>query len=271
MVDCGEGAQLQMRRMKIKFSMLRHIFISHLHGDHMLGLPGLLSTLSLHEIGGQVHVYMLQEGINWLKDFMRIAHHYTTLEVVFHPIERAAAVAYEDECIEVSTFPLFHTIPAIGFIFREKPKPRKLRGDMLAYHQVPVYRRAELKWGADFVKPDGAVVPNAYLTLDPAPPLSYAYCSDTTFSKNVIESVMGVTTIYHEATYADDKMDKARLRGHSTARQAGIVAREAGAHQLILGHFSKSYTDESAHLAQAAEEFAGKIVIADEGMKIPVI
>lgn len=269
MVDCGEGTQLQMRRMKLGFSKLRHIFISHLHGDHLLGLPGLLSTLALHDIGGEVHVYLFKEGIAWLQDYARISRHHADLQVVYHPVEREHAVVYDDGRLTVETFPLYHGVPCVGYIFREKPKPRKIRGDMVEFYNVPVYRRAELKDGADFVTPDGRIIENCRLTLDPDPPSSYAYCSDTAFHQGVIDSVRGINTIYHEATYADDKMSKAKERGHSTARQAGIVAREAGAGKLIIGHYSKSYPDESLHLQQAREEF-GNVIAAEEGMRIPV-
>lgn len=269
MIDCGEGAQLQLRRQKLRFSAIRHIFISHLHGDHMLGLPGLLSTLALHEIGGTVHVYIMQDGIDWLREFMRISRHHSTLDIIFHPIERKKEVIYEDDLLTVETFPLYHGVPCVGFIFREKEKPRKILGDMVEYHKVPVYKRAELKHGADFVKPDGTIIPNEYLTSAPEPSKSYAYCSDTCFHQGVIDSVKGVTTIYHEATYADEKADKAKERGHSTARQAAKVARDAGAQKLIIGHYSKLYPDERLHLQEASEVF-NNVIASNEGMKIDI-
>lgn len=269
MIDCGEGAQLQLRRQKVKFSAIRHIFISHLHGDHFLGLPGLLSTLSLHEIGGTVHVYMMQEGIDWIKEFMRISRHHASLNVEFHAIERKNALIYEDDTLTVETFPLYHGVPCVGFIFREKTKPRKLLGDMVEFHDVPIYKRHEIKLGADFVKPDGTIIPNSYLTTAPEPSKSYAYCSDTCFHQGVIDAVKGIDTIYHEATYADDKAEKAKARGHATARQAAMVAREADVKKLIIGHYSKSYPDETAHLQQASEIFPNAIA-ANEGMKIDI-
>ena len=269
MIDCGEGSQLQLRRQKLRFSAIRHIFISHLHGDHMLGLPGLLSTLSLHEIGGTVHVYIMQDGIDWLKEFMRISRHHSSLDVQFHPIERKKAIIYEDNILTVETFPLYHGVPCAGFIFREKQKPRKILGEMVEYHQGPVYKRADLKHGADFVKPDGTIIPNEYLTSSPEPARSYAYCSDTYYHQSVIDAVKGVNTIYHEATYDDEKADKAKERGHSTARQAAMVAHEAGAEKLIIGHYSKSYPDETLHLRQASEVFSN-VIAANEGMKIDI-
>lgn len=270
MIDCGEGTQLQLRRLKIGFSKLRHIFISHLHGDHLLGLPGLLSTLGLHEIGGEVHVYLFKEGIEWLRNYEKISRHHAALNVVYHPIEREHAVVYEDNHLTVETFPLYHGVPCVGYLFREKPKLRKIRGDMVDFYNVPVFKRPEIKQGADFVAPDGRIIENSRLTLDPDPSASYAYCSDTTFNKGVIDAVRGVSTLFHEATYADDKVQKAKERGHSTARQAGIVAREAGVGKLIIGHYSKSYPDENVHISEAKEEFAN-VVAANEGMKISVL
>lgn len=267
MIDCGEGAQLQMRRMKMRFSHLRHIFISHLHGDHLLGLPGLLSTLSLHETSGEIHIYIFEEGIRLIRDILAVVLHASTFNIVFHPIGVGRAVIYEDDAMTVSTFPLYHTAPAVGFIFREKPKARPLRKDMIEFLNVPVRARAAIKRGADYVKPDGEVVANSRLTTDPGPSHSYAYCSDTRFEPAVVDDIKGVDTVYHEATYADDKADKAAARGHSTARQAGRVARMAGARRLVIGHFSKSYTSDIPMLEQAREEFHD-VTLANEGLTI---
>lgn len=269
MIDCGEGAQLQMRRLGVNFSKLHHIFISHLHGDHVLGLPGLLSTMGLQDVAGQIHVYTFAEGIAWLREFMRISRHHASADIVFHPIARERAVVYEDDSLTVETIPLHHGVPTVGYIMREKPKLRKIKGDMVEFHEVPHYKRPELKTGADFVKPDGTVIPNAMLTCDPDPARSYAYCSDTSFARSVIDDVRGVDTLYHESTYADDKASRAKERGHSTARQAGTVAREAAVGKLIIGHYSKSYRDDSLLLEQAREEFANTVA-ANEGLTIEI-
>lgn len=200
---------------------------------------------------------------------MRVSYHHADLDVVFHPIRREKAVIYEDEKLTVETFPLYHGVPCAGFLFREKPKPRKIKGDMVEFHNVPVFKRAALKLGEDYVKPDGTVIPNEWLTLPPAPSLSYAYCSDTLMHPEVIEAVKGVSTIYHEATYADDKEKQAKARFHSTARQAATVAKEAGASKLIIGHFSNSYPNEETHLEQASEVM-DNVVVAKEGLEIEI-
>lgn len=266
MVDCGEGAQLSMRRMGLKFSRLRHIFITHLHGDHVLGLPGLLSTLALCETKGEVHVYMPAEGVELMRMMIEQFAHALTYHLEIHPLKIGKALIYEDKSLTVETIALCHAVPAVGFIFREKPKPRQMRGDMLEFHKVPVSQRAAIKAGADFVTDDGRVIPNSWLTTDPPPSTSYAYCSDTIYNHGVVEAVAGVDTLYHEATYADDKAPLAAQRGHSTARQAGQAAREAGAKRLIIGHFSNSYAGQEHILQQQAEEaYGAPVIVADEG------
>ncbi|MCC8117885.1 MAG: ribonuclease Z [Bacteroidales bacterium] len=270
MVDCGEGAQLSVRKAGIKMGRLRHIFISHLHGDHILGLTGLLASLALHEFGGTMHVYMLPEGIEVIKQSLKVFAHEPDYELVFHPLEVGKNIIYENEALQVETFPLYHGVPAVGFIFREKPKKRPLRGDVVEHYQVPIKLRPGLKDGADFVTDDGRVIPNSWLTTDPMPPVSYAYASDTKYDQRVVEAVKGVDVLFHEATYADDKAANAAQRGHSTARQAGIAARQAEVGRLIIGHFSKAYnSDESPLLNQAREEFPNTI-LAHEGLKITI-
>lgn len=266
MIDCGEGAQLGMRKAGLKFSRICCIFISHLHGDHVLGLPGLLSTLALHDFNGEVHVYMMQEGIEVIKAALAVFSHEPGYSLEFHPIEMKAGVIYEDDALTVETFPMPHTLPAVGFIFREKPRPRPLKADMLEYYKVPIRERAAIKQGADFVDDEGRTIPNRWLTSDPPVPRSYAYASDTMKSKGVEKAVAGVDTLYHEATYADDKASVARERGHSTARQAGQCAAAAHVGKLVIGHFSKQYSsDESPLLNEAREEFPNTI-LAKEGL-----
>lgn len=270
MVDCGEGAQLSMRRMKLKFSRLNHIFISHLHGDHCFGLPGLLSTLALHDKSGTVTVHVFKEGAEVFGRMLEYFCRDMPFEIRFNIIEPGVATIYEDDAITVSTFPLYHRIPCVGFVFREKPKLRHLRGDMVKFFNVPVRELHGIKRGADFVAPDGTVIANDRLTTPADRSISYAYCSDTMYDRRVAEWVNGVDVIYHEATYDDEYAAKARERGHSTAREAGKTAAAAGASRLIIGHFSKRYMSEDAHLAQAREEFP-EVIAANEGMKIDLL
>ncbi|MDE7388391.1 MAG: ribonuclease Z [Muribaculaceae bacterium] len=272
MVDCGEGAQLQMRRMKLKFSRLNHIFLSHLHGDHFLGLPGLLSTMALHEKGSAVTVYTFREGAEIIGSMMRFICGDTPFDLRFEILKPGqTGIIYEDNSLEVSCFPLYHRVPALGYLFREKPKLRHAVGDMIRFHDVPHYRVPEIREGADFVKPDGTVIPNSILTSAPDPIMSYAYCSDTMTDSRVARAIEGVDTLYHEATYAESEAALARPRGHSTARQAGEIATMAGARRLILGHFSTRYFSEERLVEEARQTFAGEVIAANEGMKIQLL
>lgn len=271
MIDCGEGAQLSMRRMKMKFSRLNHIFISHLHGDHLLGLPGLLSTLSLHGKTGTITVHTFREGIELLKPLVDYLCREPSYRLEWHEIDpRGGERVFENDALSVTTFPLYHRVPAVGFLFREKDKPRHINGEMARFHDVPVSCMAAVKAGADYVKPDGTVVENSRLTTDPDPAVSYAYCSDTLFDPRVAQAVKGVDLLYHEATYIDADAAKAHERGHATASEAATIAREAGAGRLLLGHYSKSYADESQHLAEARAIFPDTIA-ANEGMTIDLL
>lgn len=267
MIDCGEGAQLEMRRMKLKFSRLGHIFISHLHGDHCFGLPGLLSTLALLGNTGSVTVHIFEDGARMLQQAMDYFCRERPYELRFDIITTRSAVIYEDDAITVSTFPLRHRVPAVGFVFAEKPKLRHINGEAAKAHDVPLYALNSLRQGQDYVTPEGIIVPNADLTTDPDPSISYAYCSDTTPSARVRKAIAGVDWLYHESTYGDECAVKARKRFHSTAREAAEAAREAGAKRLILGHYSKRYLDETPLLEQAREVFPDT-VLGNEGMTI---
>lgn len=271
MIDCGEGAQLSMRRQHLKYSRLTDIFISHLHGDHFLGLPGLLSTLALHETGGTVTVHTTEEGARLLCSIMTVLCRETSFELKYNIYDAATGgVVLDDKSLTVTAFPLYHRVPCCGFRFDEKPKLRHLRGDMIKFHNIPVYRLAEIKAGADYVTPDGRIIANETLTTDADPCVSYAYCSDTAFDERVVNSVRGVDVLFHESTYGDDQAHKAAPRGHSTAGQAAEIALKAGVGQLVLGHYSKSYVDEAPLVEQALQIFPNTIG-ATEGMTIKLL
>ncbi len=269
MIDCGEGAQLAMRRMKLKYSRLNHIFISHLHGDHCLGLPGLLSTMALHDIEGTITIHTFAEGAEIIQQIVDFFCRERPYELKFNIIKPENAIIYEDKSLIVETFPLYHRVPCVGFIFREKPKLRHLNREMVDFYNVPIAMRQAIKAGNDFVSPDGKIIPNHRLTTPAQPSFSYAYCSDTIYNPLVAEAVKGCDVIYHEATYDDSKMEKAAQRGHSTAGQAAQIAVDAEAKKLIIGHYSKSYLDESIHLDDACRIFPNTIA-ANEGMTIDI-
>jgi ribonuclease Z len=267
MIDCGEGTQLQMRRMHLKFARLNNIFISHLHGDHCFGLLGMLSTLALLGKTGTMTIHIFKEGAEFFKNAVEFFAYDMPFEVKFNVIPNAKALIYEDDAITVTTIPLSHRVPTVGFLFAEKPKKRHINREMTDFYKVPTFRLNDIRNGADFITEDGKTIANTILTKPADPSLSYAYCSDTIFSKKVIEAVKGVDWLYHEATYADDKCKTARLRGHSTAREAATVAHEAGAKHLILGHYSSQYMDNSRFRTEAMEVFPD-VTLAREGLKI---
>lgn len=269
MIDCGEGAQLAMRRMKLKYSRLNHIFISHLHGDHCLGLPGLLSTMALHDIEGTITIHTFADGAEIIQQIVDFFCRERPYELKFNIIKPENAIIYEDKSLIVETFPLYHRVPCVGFIFREKPKLRHLNREMVDFYNVPIAMRQAIKAGEDFVTPDGEIIPNHRLTTSAQPSFSYAYCSDTIYNPLVAEAVKGCDVIYHEATYDDSKMGKAAQRGHSTAGQAAQIAVDAEAKKLIIGHYSKSYLDESILLDDACRIFPNTIA-ANEGMTIDI-
>jgi ribonuclease Z len=270
LIDCGEGAQLSIRRQRLKFSRITDVFISHMHGDHFLGLPGLLSTLSLHEVGGCVRVHIFEEGAKLLDQIMRVVCHETSFKIEYNIITPQGGIVFDDDALRVTAFPLYHRVPCVGYRFDEKPKARHLRGDMIKFFNVPIRQLADIKAGKDFITDDGRVIENARLTSDADPSMSYAYCSDTMFDTRVADSVRGVHTIYHEATYTGDLEQEARRRAHSTAGQAAQIAQMAGAQQLILGHYSKRYNDMEQHLAEARKIFANTIA-GDEGLTVKLL
>lgn len=271
MVDAGEGAQLSMRRQRLKYSRLTDIFISHLHGDHFLGVLGLISTMSLHEKSGTVTIHTFEQGAELLQTIFKTILRDPSFDLRYNIIDpHKGGLVLDDKNFTVTAFPLYHKIDCVGYRFDEKPKLRHIKGDMAAFHKIPHYRIPEIKAGADFVTDDGRIIPNAVLTTDADPSVSYAYASDTAFNPAVAEAVRGVDLLYHEATYCDDFLAKAAERGHSTASQAAEIARMAGVGQLLLGHFSKTNIDETPLLEQARAIFPNTL-LASEGMKIELL
>lgn len=270
MIDCGEGAQLQMRRMQLKFTRLNHIFISHLHGDHCFGLPGLISTMGLLGKSGTVVIHIFKDGAEQFGNLFNYFCREMPFKIEFNIIAMSRSVIYEDDGIKVTTIPLKHRVPTVGFLFEEKPKLRHINAEMTRFHNVPVCRIASLRAGADFVTENGIVIPNSHLTTDSDPVVKYAYCSDTSPAKKIIPCIEGVDWLYHEATFAADSVPRARQTGHSTTAQAAMVAKEAGAKNLMLGHFSSRYDDYSQLLREAQAIFPATI-LANEGLKLDIL
>ena len=256
MIDCGEGAQLQFRRARLKFSRLNHIFISHLHGDHCFGLWGLISTLNLLGRTAELHIHSPRGLEELMRPTLAFFNRQMTYEVLFHEFEAdVPAVVYEDRSLTVTTLPLRHRIPCCGFLFAEKPGLNHIVRETVDFYGVPVYELNRIKNGADYVTPEGKVVPNHVLTRPADPPRRYAYCSDTVCLPGLSESLQGVDLLFHEATFATDNLVRARETFHTTAAQAAELARSAGAKRLLIGHFSARYEDESVFLQEAQEIF----------------
>ena len=256
MIDCGEGAQLQFRKSRLKFSRLNHIFISHLHGDHCFGLLGLISTLNLLGRTAELHIHSPKGLEDLMIPVLDFFNRQMTYKVLFHEFgTKEAAVVYEDRSLTVTTIPLRHRMPCCGFLFAEKPGPNHILRDMIDFYQVPVYELNRIKNGADYVTPEGEVIPNARLTRPSAAPRRYAYCSDTIYLPSVTEQIKGVDLLFHEATFAEDAAPRAKETFHTTASQAARIARDAEVKKLLIGHFSARYDDEQVLLDEARAVF----------------
>lgn len=256
MIDCGEGAQLQFRKSRLKFSRLNTIFISHLHGDHCFGLLGLISTLNLLGRTAELHIYSPKGLEELMIPMLSFFNHQMTYKVLFHEFEtKAESLIYEDRSITVTTIPLRHRMPCCGFLFAEKQRPNHILRDMVDFYQVPVYELNRIKNGADYVTPEGEVIPNSRLTRPSNPPRSYAYCSDTLYLPSIVEQIKGVDLLFHEATFAEEDAPRAKETFHTTASQAAQIARDAEVKKLLIGHFSARYDDESLLLEEARAIF----------------
>lgn len=269
MVDCGEGAQLAFMRQRLSFSRLRHIFLTHLHGDHVFGLPGLIGTLALNGTGGDVTIHTFEEGKKELQSIFDYFCRDTPFDIRFNVIKPEEAVILETKNLTVRTVPLKHRVPCVGYIFEEKPKSRHINGEMARFHGVPHYMMNSLKEGADFVKPDGPVIPNAILTTPPSPSHSYAHISDTMYMPDLAKKIGPVDLLFHETTYLEDHKAMAAPRGHSTAREAALVARDSGAKHLLTGHYSSRYNDDTRFLTEASEIFPN-VILNREGLVVDI-
>lgn len=264
MVDCGEGAQLQMRRSGLSFNKLGHIFISHIHGDHCFGLIGMISTFGLLGRTARLHVYAPAALERMLEEQTSLFCYDLSYEVVFHPVDtKLRQIIFDDRSLQVESIPLEHRMPCCGYLFREKPGLPHIRRDMLDCYGIPVSQINNIKLGADYTLPDGTVIPNEHLVTPPDKVRAYAYCSDTRYVPALAAQLSGVDTLYHESTYGEDNLAMAEKYYHSTARQAAQVARDAGVSRLILGHYSSRYTDEQVLLNEALEVFPHAVLSSE--------
>lgn len=256
LIDCGEGTQVQLRKQKIKFFRIKHIFISHLHGDHVYGLVGLISTFKMLKRETPLHVY----GPVGIKEFitvqLRLSNSWTDYPLHFHELENTESeIVFEDEKVTVKTIPLQHRIYCNGFLFEEKVNDRKLNLNAALNYNIDKAYFNSIKKGKDITLENGLVIPNAELTFDPEPSKSYAFCSDTKYHEAKVELLNKVTVMYHEATFLDSHAHLCEFTGHSTAKQAAQIAKKAKVQQLILGHYSTRYDNLEAFKEEAQTIF----------------
>ncbi len=265
LIDCGEGTQTQMRKNKIGFSKINHIFISHLHGDHIFGLIGLISTFVLLGRVNDLHIYShseLQKFISGQLQFLYPGE--IPFKIIYHPLNfKKEQIIYDDKKVTVFSFPLFHRIPTCGFRFEEKPILPNLIPEKIAEYKIPIRERQRIKEGGDFVTESGEVVLNSELTRNKHQVRSFAFCSDTKYDENYIDSVKNVDLLYHEATFASDNQELAQTTFHSTGKDAARIAMQANAGKLLIGHFSARYKDHTLILKEAQELFTNTEAITE--------
>jgi ribonuclease Z len=265
LIDCAEGTQVQLRKSKVKFSKINHIFISHLHGDHFYGLIGLISTFMLLNRESDLHVY----GPKGIKEIiliqLRASGSFTGYNLYFHELEsKASEIIFEDDRVVVKTIPLNHRIYTNGFLFQEKNIERKLNIEAVENYNIDKVYYNKIKYGGDITLDDGTVIPNSELSFDPQVSKSYAYCSDTMYDESIIPIVENVDYLYHESTFLESEAHLSERTMHSTAKEAATIALKANVKNLILGHYSTRYGNINLFKSEAETIFPN-VHLADDG------
>ena len=256
LIDAGEGTQLQLSRYKVRRSRIQHIFISHLHGDHYFGLIGLITSLGLMGRHLPLHVYAPEHLEEIIRLQLNIASAHINFELHFHQHPQQGGILLNDGKLEVTAFPVQHRIPCYGFVFREIRQSRKINVDAVQLYKVPASQFSQLQSGEDYTEPDGKTITNALLTIPNQKGKIYAYSADTLYDPSICCHFMGADLLYHESTYLHELHVKAKQRFHATARQAAMIAKQAGVTKLLLGHFSSQYETTDALLYEAREIFS---------------
>jgi ribonuclease Z len=270
LLDCGEGTQIQLRKYKISFQRIDRIFISHLHADHFLGLPGLLSTMDLLGRTREIHIHAFEELNLFMDGFMKCTFTQFKFPIYYHyTAKKESALLFENEHIQINTFPVKHSIPCNGFIFKEKPKKHRVTKEAIEKYHPSIEQIHALKNGEDLSTNKGEIVPNQTLTIPPPIPKSYAFITDTLYNEVVIPHIEGVDVLYHESTFAEDLLLRAKSTLHSTAKQAATIALKARAKKLLLGHYSVRYDDLNGLLKEAQSVFENTIC-SEEGLLIEI-
>jgi ribonuclease Z len=265
LIDCAEGTQVQLRKNKIRFSKINHIFISHLHGDHFFGLIGLVSTFTLLNRTTDLHIYGPKGIQEIIKLQLRLSNSWPNYGLFFHELEsNDSEVIFEDEKVLVKTIPLKHRVYTNGFLFQEKTAQRKLNMDAVQNYEIDTCYYQKIKNGKDITLEDGRVIENDKLTFDPIPAKNYAFCSDTAYDEAIIPIIENIDVLYHESTFLQSEENLAKKTLHSTAKEAATIALKSNAKQLILGHYSTRYENIDLFKEEAATIFP-EVLLADDG------
>lgn len=265
LIDCGEGTQVELRRHKVKFYRIKHIFISHLHGDHYFGLVGLISTFRLLTREAELHIYCPKGLKEVITLQMKLADSWTNYPLIFHELDsKASELIFEDDKVEVYTIPLDHRIYTNGFLFKEKEGELKLDMNAVLNNNIDVSYYRKLKQGFDVENNDGKLIKNAMVTKRGIRPKSYAFCSDTAYNESIVPLIENVDVLYHEATFLEKHVRLTDLTKHSTAKQAAKIAQLAKAKKLILGHYSTRYNDLEEFKNEALTIFEN-VELAEDG------
>ena len=265
LIDCGEGTQIQLRRFKIKFQRINHIFISHLHGDHYLGLPGLISSMHLLGRTADLHVYCPADLKEIIDLQLKASQTYLKFNIVYHFHQYIDnELIFEDDKVRVKAISLSHRIPCCGFVFNEKEQPATISKEIIEKYRIPVEELQHIKLGADFLNARGNIIANEELIMPKPKPRSYAYCSDTIYDERLIHLVYEVNLLYHEATFLHEMEGRAAETFHTTAFQAATIAKEAKVKKLMIGHYSARYKNLQPLLDEAQGVFKNT-VLAIEG------
>ena len=265
LIDCGEGTQVQLRKYGVKFSKIKHIFISHLHGDHLFGLVGLVSTFRLLNRETELHIY----GPKGIKEIitlqLKLTNSWTHYPLLFHELTSTESkLIFEDTTVEVHTIPLNHRIYTNGFLFKEKEGERKLDVDAAEESHIDVAYYRKLKQGFDVENEEGEIIKNESVTFSPQKLKSYAFCSDTAYNESIVSIIKEVDVLYHESTFLEKHESLAEPTKHSTAKQAANIAKLANVGALILGHYSTRYDDLNDFKLEAQTVF-DNVHLAEDG------
>ena len=264
LIDCGEGTQVQLRKYHVHIQKINHILISHLHGDHFFGLVGLLSSLHLLGRDKGLTIYGPEELEQIIRLQLEVGGAKLGFELQFIALNgKEDRLLYEDKLIEIRTFPLSHRIPTNGFLIREKPKERKLNADRFEEAGLSLTLIPKLKLGVDVELESGEIIYADEYTYPAKPSKSYAYCSDTIFDERIVQYIKNADVLYHEATFLNDKLERAKQTFHSTADQAAVIAKQAGVGKLLLGHLSARYDNGLKHMEEASKIFGNVRVVED--------